>query len=57
MRLVILDRRGLGFGIEMWRHPTDHFNRPHTMCDGHHRIAINALARGPLPPLAVDGLS
>src|SRR6202008_1839077 len=54
MRLMILDRRRLGLSIKMRRHSPDYLNGPHAVRDGHHRIAVDALARGPLSPLAVD---
>ncbi len=53
VRLMILNRCRFRFRIQMRRHLPDHFNGPHTVRDGHHRIAIDTLARGPLPPLAV----
>ena len=53
LRLMIFDRRRLRLSIKMRRYSADYLNRSHPMRDGHHRIAVDALARGPLPPLAV----
>ena len=38
-------------GIQMRRHPPDHLNRPHSMRNGHDRVAVHALSRRPFTPL------
>ena len=54
VRLVILNFAGLGVGVQMRRDALDDLNRSHAVSDGHDGISIYALARSPLPPLAVD---
>src|SRR5450432_164066 len=53
VRFVVFNRVGLSLNIEMRRHAPDHFDRAHTMRDGHDRVAIDTFARGPFAPLAI----
>src|SRR5437868_14900259 len=53
---MVLDRGSFGLGIKMRSHSPDHLNRPHPVRNRHHGVSIDALARRPVPPLAVDGL-